>query len=107
MRGSLAIAVPSGFGVELAANFLGVDPGEARAEDLAQDATEELLNVICGQLLTRLYGCGYVFQLSIPEARSIGTERWNALGKEKEGIGFLVDDEYPALIRFSAEANGR
>ena len=54
---------------ELVSNILGVDPGEDGGAD-SEDALGELLNVVCGQLLTTIAGNEPVFDLSPPADKS-------------------------------------
>lgn len=55
------------FAQRLAANLLGLEPGEGTVQVGAEDALREFLNVLCGQLVTTWYGTQDVFNLSIPE----------------------------------------
>jgi CheY-specific phosphatase CheX len=51
----------------LAANMLGLDDDADPTLDLKRDTLKEILNVICGKLLTELGGRTAVFQLQPPE----------------------------------------
>ena len=104
--GCVDLVIPAALGVELAANVLGIEPEDEEAEALAQDALKEMLNVICGQVLTGLYGTGQVFQLSIPTARPIDGDPQEELGQSGECIAFLIDDEHPVVVRLRLEENG-
>lgn len=65
-NGGVAIAMPAELCAELASNLLGADPGEVEDPAQNEDALKELLNVVCGQLLTALEGDVADFRLSIP-----------------------------------------
>jgi chemotaxis protein CheY-P-specific phosphatase CheC len=65
--GELELWCPEGFAYVLASNLLGVDPEDAEARAKSHDAMKELMNVLCGQLVTTLHGTQGVFNLSIPE----------------------------------------
>jgi hypothetical protein len=54
--GELLLATSAEVSQMLAANLLGLDPGEAGAEHQAADALGEIVNIIAGALLEQLYG---------------------------------------------------
>ena len=83
----------------LAYNILGIDEDE---EDLPSesymDALTELLNIICGQVITAMFGDEPVFDLTVPETKIISLDEWQ---KSVDSGNFLVlnfDDE-PILIK--------
>lgn len=55
------------FARSLVMNMLGVDATEEPAAGTSEDALRELLNVLCGNLVTRRYGRDSVFDLGMPE----------------------------------------
>lgn len=66
VQGRLCCWCTREFATRLAANLLGIEPGSSDAQVRADDALRELLNVLCGQLVTSWYGAGPVFNLTIP-----------------------------------------
>jgi chemotaxis protein CheY-P-specific phosphatase CheC len=64
--GTLCFTCPDGFAALLAANLLGVDPLDAKAENTACDAVKEFMNIVCGQFVTAQFGTEDVFNLTIP-----------------------------------------
>jgi hypothetical protein len=70
-NGTLFLRTCKGFSIELAANLLGVDPGDEAAEIQAEDAITEFMNIICGQFITTWYGSEQTFNLSIPTMRAL------------------------------------
>ena len=101
MAGEIAIAVPKRMCKEIAINILGMDMNEDLQLD-ATDSLKEVLNVICGQLLTSIAGDVPVFDLSVPEVSSLDGTEWANLRDDPETSAFLVD-ENPVLLRFSLE----
>jgi chemotaxis protein CheX len=95
--GSVLLATTRPACVELAANTLGIEPDAAAAAQ-AEDALKELLNITCGSSLTEIAGTKPVFDLSVPEVRSIASDRWQALKAEKDALAFNVD-EFPVLLK--------
>ena len=69
--GQLGLFCPRSFTTALAANLLGVNPEDRRANTQAIDAVKELMNILCGQLVTQLYGYDVLFNLSIPRCRML------------------------------------
>ena len=65
-RGKVGLSLSRELATELGVNILGVDPENAPPE-IANDAIKELTNIICGDLLFRLYGPQAVFDLCVPE----------------------------------------
>lgn len=95
--GSIAIAVPETVCPEIAANVLGLDAEEDIDPADALDALKEVLNVICGHVLTRMAGTEPVFDLSIPEVTTITAESWQELINDSAVVAFDVD-ETPMLL---------
>ena len=63
--GTLRIITTPGGAAEIAANMLGIDPGE-EAEQNARPAFSELLNVLGDAFLTRYFGTAVPSQLGLP-----------------------------------------
>ena len=97
-RGELVLALPTGMGAEIAANVLGVDAQDPKACAGAPDAAKELLNVVCGRVLTEIAGETPVFDLSVPQVSQLALEAWTELKEQPDAVAFLVDD-YPVLLR--------
>lgn len=97
MRGRIELLAALAMGQELASNMLGVEPA-AVSERQARDAMGELLNVLCGQLLTRLAGTEPVFELHPPEASLVAAADWLTM-LEQEDVLALMIDERPVLLR--------
>ena len=74
VHGRLRLRCPAEVGVLISANLLGCDP-ELEADQLnAEDAVRELMNVVCGQLVTRLHGHRVVVQLGLPVVHHLTVE---------------------------------
>ncbi len=65
-KGVLQLRCDGRFAALLAGNLLGVDAADSSAEQKRLDALKELMNVVCGNLVTALYGTEALFDLSIP-----------------------------------------
>ncbi len=85
------------FGAQLAANLLGIEAGSPDAQLAAEDALRELLNVLCGQLVTRWFGSGAVFNLSIPKTRETN-ESPRAFGRPGDQSYAITIDGEPLLV---------
>jgi CheY-specific phosphatase CheX len=103
--GTVGIEVPAEVCAELAANILGMDMDESIAPEDAIDALQELLNVICGQALTALYGSEPIFDLSIPRTEEGGCVDWEREVTSADTVGLLVDEE-PFLVYMRLKEGG-
>ncbi len=95
--GRLDVAAPQALAAEVAANALGIDEEEESAA-AADDALRELLNIICGQILTAWAGEQPVFTLSIPHIAPCDDEAWQVMADDDRTVHFKVED-YPFLLR--------
>jgi len=100
--GSVDMIVPVEISASLAYNILGIDEDEELPPDSPIDALRELLNTICGQLMTALFGDQPVFDLSVPETKTISLEEWNELVESEEYLALNIEDE-PVLIKAKVE----
>jgi hypothetical protein len=99
-NGTLTMIVPNNISNELAGNILGIDDFSEEAAKLGQDSLKEVLNVICGRVLTEIYGEEPLFELSIPELKTIKGYK-ETKDQEQENICYaLVDDIYPVIMKF-------
>ncbi len=98
--GTIGIAITEETGKALANNILGIEEGEEVGEDKSIDALKEFINIVCGQLMTKVFGEGPVFNLSVPEARKLTTEKWEELKARPETVGMMVE-EMPMLAHVS------
>jgi hypothetical protein len=76
--GLLRLTTPPRGAVEIAANMLGVDPGDPEAEVQARSALAEVLNVVGGAFVTRYFGTKVPSQLGLPH-----TEVLEVLGAQR------------------------
>lgn len=97
LSGSIALTTPETFCTHLAANVLGLDPDDEETTGAATDSLKELLNVICGNLLTDLAGDEPVFDLTVPRVASLTDEAWRTAFAVPGGKGFLVE-ELPVFL---------
>jgi hypothetical protein len=104
MRGTLALAIPTALCTQLAANLLGLDEADPRAEAAGLEAAQELLNVTCGHVLVALAGDEPVFDLSTPRGEGLDGDGWDALLATPGSCALLVEDEHPVLLRVAIEA---
>jgi hypothetical protein len=71
-EGGLILSISEGLCPLIGANMLGLDFGETPSEEQQQDAFLELLNVLCGNTLTRVAGEEAVFNVGRAECVSDG-----------------------------------
>jgi CheY-specific phosphatase CheX len=98
--GSLDMMTPQALAIEIAANAMGIEQEEEAAAG-ASDALRELLNIICGQMLTAFAGDEPVFDITIPNVTACDHEAWKELVSDERTGVFMVED-YPFLLRVDA-----
>lgn len=103
--GCLSLAMPREAELEIAANFLGKDVDDPVVAQCAEDSLKEILNVVCGHLLTALAGVDPVFDLTIPNVLPISAEDLARLVAHPESLGFDVEGN-PAVLRFMVSDAG-
>jgi CheY-specific phosphatase CheX len=90
---TLHIFLPKRLAIKLTADFLGKEHDEVTVEVL-QDMMKEMVNMIGGNLLTRLDSSTHL-SLGIPESRFVSSGDLRALNKENQiviqmGDGFMA-----------------
>jgi chemotaxis protein CheY-P-specific phosphatase CheC len=95
-EGEVTLIIPLDLCRELATNLLGEDPEDNDEKEKAIDAAKEILNIITGQLLTRLYGEKALFNLSAPQIKDFVQEEFFSTLEQKDYVCNLVDD-YPVI----------
>ncbi|MBN2281740.1 MAG: chemotaxis protein CheX [Candidatus Marinimicrobia bacterium] len=99
-NGSLMMIVPSNISSEIAANILGIEDTSDDATDLGDDSLKEVLNVICGRVLTEISGTEPLFDLSIPEIEKISCTGLENYISEQNTCSAIIDDMYPIILQF-------
>jgi chemotaxis protein CheY-P-specific phosphatase CheC len=97
--GSLSLAMPKAAELEIAANFLGKDADDPDVAKCAEDSLKEILNVVCGHMLTAMAGEEPEFDLSIPKVHPVSEADWDAMAASPDSLGFDVEG-HSALLRF-------
>jgi hypothetical protein len=64
--GQLRLTASRNLARNLAANMLGIDPGDPEADEQGRNALGEILNVLGGAFVTRHFGTKTPFQLGLP-----------------------------------------
>ncbi len=100
--GELVLVVPDDMCPEIAANVLGVDPDDEQVYELAGDALKEMINIICGRLLTDLVSNDLIFNLSVPEIKKVNSAECSVWLEKEDSLGFIVD-EYPVILYLQME----
>lgn len=113
--GALEVALSEAVLPELAANMLGVEDPTGLSPDEQTDALRELANVICGNLLPRLFGEEAEFAIATPvalrrpEERTAGTEAAECRLPLESGacrLRLFLEGDPPAGWGFSARQGG-
>ncbi len=98
--GSLMMIVPANISRELAANIMGIDLDSEDAADLGNDSLKEVLNVICGRVLTEISGTEPLFDLSVPDLENLKCQEVEAYFDKTNTCSAMIDDMYPIILKF-------
>lgn len=101
--GVLRLAAGEPMAREAAANFLGTALEDPSVEANHRDALGEILNMVCGHMLTALHGDHALHDLGIPALEDITAREAEAMAASPGCLAFLVED-HPVLL--SAEFLG-
>jgi hypothetical protein len=104
-QGRLRFRCPRAFAKLLATNLLGIDPEDNDAESKSEDAVKELMNILCGQMITAMHGTGEVFDLSIPVTRELDSEPDLAGGDDPGTSTLSVEGHCVQLTHWPGEAD--
>lgn len=91
-RGTLRLRCDDRFAATVAGNLLGIDPDDGVAERGRIDALQELMNVVCGNVVTELYGPDELFQFGIPEVGPVRPGETTEEFVVREVHTFMLDD---------------
>lgn len=81
----------------LAANLLGVDVEDPAAAQGELDSLKELMNVVCGHLVTAKYGTDGLFELSMPEVTPVPPDDQATLPEGAE-VYVMLAEEFPIEV---------
>ncbi len=84
VQGKLCLRCEEVLAQALAANLLGTDHTDVQSQADAWDALAELLNVVCGNLVTELYDSQKPFSLSPPQINIITSIHPADMNKKEE-----------------------
>lgn len=99
VNGLLSIECSESMTQKLAANLLGTEQENMETQANAWDALAELLNVVCGNLVTTLYDSGRPFNLSSPQinvmapAQEDDSRQQHPSDDEAQSVFLLLDGE--------------
>ena len=95
--GKILLATPEEIAPQITANMLGMDEDDPLVLENPYDGLKELINVVCGNLVTQIMGEKVVVNLEIPETELIEAEMLEALFDNDQPMIVLIDD-YPSIL---------
>jgi len=98
-QGRLQAMMPIETASLLAYSILGIDESEPLEPGAAEDAVREVLNTICGRMITELYGESEVFNLTVPETCAVAPDAWDAMRTAPDVLVCSLE-EAPLLLAF-------
>jgi hypothetical protein len=99
-NGNLRLLTTLPAAAEIAANMLGIDPGE-EADANGRAAVSELLNVLGGAFLTRYFGTAVPSQLGLPSSDL--TEGRPAAGRRTSTATVSLESGEPVVLELDLE----
>lgn len=99
--GRLTMVMPERLAASVAANALGATDDDVSTR-MGGDAAAELLNIVCGRLLTVLSGELPVFEVTAPEISAGDASDWLRTCGYPRAVGFVVEDE-PLVLGLECE----
>jgi CheY-specific phosphatase CheX len=103
ITGKMFLQTPDALSSVIAANMLGMEEDDPDAEEKGNDALKELLNIICGNVLPKIYGSTLVFKLSTPaDIEDLDSELQADNIKETIKVYFDIEDN-PVLFWFLSD----
>lgn len=107
-NGSIMMAAPESVGLEMAANLLGVEPGEESGiERPAEAALSEMLNMITGPMAAGWFGEEAVCRIGVPEAKTVtGSAHKNWRDGSTCSVSLITEEEEPLELAAVIETPG-
>lgn len=91
--GDLGLLIDPSLASMLSARILGLGTDADLSRDIVEDAMKELLNVICGQFLTIMFGEKLLFSLSVPHVFPLSVQACNMLRTSSPSVVFNVEGQ--------------
>jgi len=100
-KGKLVLAMGYDYAVEMAANLLGVEPDDPELEKKATGAVAEMLNMIIGVLMARVFGPEAVVNFTVPSVKTIDGPDYEKI-RESATVAFSLLTEDMSKIEAAA-----
>jgi CheY-specific phosphatase CheX len=93
-KGMIVLIFDKSLASVFAANFLGVEPDDLEAMGKGRDAAGEMLNIIAGALMERIFGDEIVVNLGIPEVQYLeNPHNENVNYEDCIKVSFMTDED--------------
>lgn len=102
-NGDFIISLPKELTKEISANMLGIDEDDPDVEQKSIDAAKEILNIVCGNMLPKVYGDEPVFHLSAPYKIENMEEKISENGSDNHTKIQLDVDDNIVTVAFTAD----
>jgi len=91
-EGRMVLSASNEFTIELAANMLGMDEDDETVLDKGKAAIGEILNMICGVMMERLYGDEVICKLGLPETQDFEVDQFEEFKQTAESYISLAEE---------------
>lgn len=102
-KGKLMLITYSELCLELAANLLGIELDDPEADEKSLDALGELLNVIGGILMEKIFGKNQNHQLGVPSMKKITQKELLEQGDNCTCVSLLDEEDRRIDVVFQRE----
>jgi len=91
-NGEINIYVSKSTAIEISANIIGEDVTDDYDINNAIDSIKEIINVVCGNFLTRLGNEDAEYNITIPNHQQISMEEWSGIISRDSCSHYVFDD---------------
>lgn len=100
--GRVELAMSEKLCLAIAGNMLGQDADSPAVLEQKNDTISEIANVLCGRVITEAFGTSAVFDLTIPEVRSMSAEEFRNFKDSSDVFAYKAEGE---ILLVRAEIN--
>ncbi|MBN2724902.1 MAG: chemotaxis protein CheX [Deltaproteobacteria bacterium] len=92
LSGVLYLCVPEEYSIEIAANLLGLEPDNEELEEKKSGAIKELLNMVVGIFINKVYGESQAYHLGIPSMIELSQSEFSKILSNSQAKVLCLDD---------------
>lgn len=90
--GEIGLILSPGLVSSIAKNVMGMESEDIVPHDTVEDMSKEIVNVICGQFLTSMFGDKPIFELSVPDVSRLDSKACSDMFTDPNIVVCMVED---------------